>query len=156
VAIGDAVRAAQAIFPSLQIQTPDGPHTLITVMVAIAGAETGWDPLQAGDAGLRGPSCDGTAHGRPVVAATSWGLWQIHNAHADFLRAQTGSDDACRWAQWLYTPDNNALAALHVLGPNPQSGLENWSTWGGRWTSWSAGQGPYLQYLTPASQAVGA
>lgn len=154
MAITDAVLAAQAVFPPTPIQTPDGTHSLITVMVAIAGAESGWDPRAAGDPGLRGPSCDGMANGRVVVGATSWGLWQIHNAHGDFLRAETGSDDPAAWAKWLYDPVNNAKAALHVLGPNAQHGLENWSTWGGRWAPWPAGQGPYRKHLAEAVEAV--
>ena len=156
MALSDAVLAAQAVFGATPIQTPDGEHSLVAVMVAIAGAESGWDPRCAGDAGLKGPSCDGMALGRSVAGATSWGLWQIHNVHADFLRASTGSDDPCAWAEWLYDPVNNAKAALHVLGPDPGRGLQNWSTWGGRWAPAPAGHGRYRQHLAEAAAAVGA
>lgn len=154
MAIADAAAAAKAIFPPTPIQTPDGTYSLVAIMVAIAGAESAWDPRAAGDPGLRGPSCDGVADGRAIVAATSWGLWQVHNVHADFLRAATGADDACVWAEWLYDPVNNARAALHVLGAAPQRGLENWSTWGGRWAQWAAGHGPYRRYLAEAVAAA--
>ncbi len=155
MAIADAVLAARAVFPPTPIETPDGTHSLITVMVAIAGAESDWDPRTAGDPGLRGASCTGMARGRLVLDATSWGLWQIHNCHADFLRARTGTEDPCRWADWLYDPLHNALAAQHILGSDPQHGLANWSTWGGRWTSWLVGHGPYRKHLAEAAAAVG-
>lgn len=149
----DAVTAARAVFPALTVSTPAGAHPLIAVMVAIAGAESGWDPRCAGDPGLPGPHCDGLAHGRPVPAATSWGLWQIHNVHGDYLRGQTAAADACDWAEWLYDPLHNALAALHVLGADPAGGLRNWSTWGGRLAPWPAGRGPYRSFLASALTA---
>lgn len=119
MAITDAVLAARAVFPPTPVRTPEGTHSLISVMVAIAGAESDWDPHAAGDPGMRDPSCDGVAHGRAVVAATSWGLWQIHNVHADLLRAATGAEDACVWAEWLYDPVNNARAASGRAGQRP-------------------------------------
>lgn len=152
--IGDAAAVAQALFPATVVATPEGDLPLPLVMVAIAGAESGWDARAAGDSGLPGPHCTGMAHGRPVVAATSWGLWQIHNVHGDFLRRATGSEDPCAWAEWLYEPGNNARAALHVLGPDPQRGLVNWSTWGGPWTPWPPGHGPYRAHIAAATAAV--
>ncbi len=150
MAIGEAASAARAVFPPAPIATPDGLLPLPAVMVAIAGAESGWDCRCAGDGGLRGPHCRGMAGGRPVEAATSWGLWQTYNVHAGFLREAAGSEDPCAWAEWLYDPRNNAQAALHVLGGDFQRRLAHGSTWGGRRTTWAAGVGPHGAHLGEA------
>jgi hypothetical protein len=138
VSLQDAAQAAVATFPDVPIRTPAGTFPLPVVMVAIAGAESGWDDAAQGDYGLGGPSCHGY---------TSWGLWQIHNVHAAYLEQVTGSSDPCVWAAWLYDPYHNAQAALVLLDDDPQAGLSNWTTWN---------NGTYLQYLGQAQQAVAA
>ena len=153
VALAEAVAAARATFAPLPVPTPLGTMALPAVMVAIAGAESGWDARCAGDGGLRGPSCAGLAAGRPVPAATSFGLWQIHTVHGGLLRAAAGSDDACAWAEWLYDPLHNAQAAAAILGAGT-AGLRNWTSWGNARTPWAQGEGPYRRFLAQAAAAL--
>jgi hypothetical protein len=138
VSIQDAAQAAVTTFPEALVQTPDGTFPLPVVMVAIAGAESGWDDSAQGDYGLGGPSCGGY---------TSWGLWQVHNVHAAYLTQQTGSSDPCVWARWLYDPANNAAAAWALLSGDVPGGLSNWTTWN---------TGAYRAYLGQAAAAVAA
>lgn len=129
MSIAQAAQAAVAVFPATTVSTSLGPLPLRVVMVAIAGAESGWNPVADGDCGLGGPAC-GTCPGA-YGGATSWGLWQIHNAHAAYLTAQTGSTDPCVWRQWLEVPRHNAFAAYHVY---QSQGLAAWSTYrNGAW-----------------------
>jgi hypothetical protein len=135
MAIGDIAQAAVAIFP---------PNLQVT-MVAIAGAETGgsYNASAGGDCGLGGPACGRCDDG--ADGATSWGAWQIHNSHADYLAGQTGSVAPCAWRSWLSNPLNCARAALYLLQSPP--GLDNWTTF----TS-----GAYKAYLAQAQAAVAA
>jgi hypothetical protein len=134
MALRDALTAAMA-FPAVSVRTAAGILPLRQVMVAIAGAETAgsWNPAAVGDYGDPGPNCGGY---------TSWGLWQIHNIHAAYLTAATGSSSACVWARWLSNPVNNAAAALAVYRGQ---GLSAWSTYtGGQWME-------YLQAAQPVA-----
>jgi murein DD-endopeptidase MepM/ murein hydrolase activator NlpD len=94
------------------------------VMVAIAGAESGWNPVAVGDAGLAddtwGPSI---------------GLWQIRS-----LRAQTGTGRE-RDASRLTDPAFNARAAFTIY---KQQGLRAWSTYS---------NGRFRNYLGQATAA---
>lgn len=115
---------AVATFPNRAVATTAGSLPLPVVMVAIAGAESGWRDNAAGDYGLPGPTCSGY---------TSWGLWQIHSVHSSYLLSVTGSYNPCYWAQWLYVPANCARAALSVY---TSQGLTAWSTYNdGRWAA---------------------
>jgi hypothetical protein len=103
-------------------------------MVAIAGAESSWVNNCPGDFGLGGPtSGDG---------ATSWGLWQIHNANSDLLIQFTGSTSPDTWEQWLFVPANNAQVALAIYN---RQGFRAWSTYN---------SGAYLNYTTDAHNAL--
>jgi hypothetical protein len=135
----DAVNAA-SIFPNVPIQTPNGTYPLPVVMVAIAGAESSYQNDAKGDYGLGGPTCDGS---------TSWGLWQIHNVHSQYLTQVTGSSNPCDWENWCFNPNNNAKAALAIINgfPSPLSALQN--AW---YTDWKTGS--YVQYLGKAQQAM--
>jgi hypothetical protein len=78
-----------------------------TIMVAIAGCESGWDPGAQGDSvAALGPTpyqCNGFR---------SHGLYQVHMpAHYPKLIQFTGSNDPCRWADWLHDPLNNTRIA---------------------------------------------
>lgn len=137
MSIQDAALAALAVFAATTIQTPDGQYPLPVVMVAVAGAESGWRNDARGDRGLTDrPSCDGY---------TSFGLWQINTVHGAYLTQASGSSDPCRWAQWLYDPYHNAWAARALLGDRPQENLRHWTAWR---------TGAYRRYLLQAQAAV--
>lgn len=147
-AVSVAQVASQA-FGQQPISTPQGPVPLSTVMVAIAGAESGWNPSNQGDYGLGTPSCHGY---------TSFGLWQIHlPSWGDTIQrlSSVSASNPCAQASWLYAPQNNAKVAATILGSNPQAKLTNWSTWGTYGgTTPPPGHGTYLQYLSSAERAM--
>jgi hypothetical protein len=112
------------------------------VAVAIAGAESSWRLTARADqcGGAAGPcslSCDGYC---------SWGPWQINIcAHADLMRALTGSSSPCTWAKWLQDYDRGARAAYRI-----SAGGTSWSAW----TTYRTGA--YEAYLSSARAAVAA
>lgn len=126
-----------AVWDSQQVDGLD----LATLMVAIAGVESGWNPSADGDsistypqlAGL--PNCNGY---------TSFGLWQINSSHSAYLRQATGSSDPCVWAAWLHDPLNNARAADVILR---YQGLSAWTDYR---------TGAYRRYWDQAAAAVAA
>lgn len=126
MSLQSAAQAALAVFSS---------QSLAVTMTAIAGAESGWSDGALGDCGLSGPSCEG---------CTSFGLWQIHTIHSNYLTAVTGSSQPCMWYQWLSTPENCAQAALAVYN---SQGL-------GAWTTYQ--NGAYKQHLAQAQSAIDA
>ena len=136
MSLAEAVAAAQGAFPWVTVGTSAGSLPLPVVMVAIAGAESGWDPTARGDYG-RDPGyglCDGYS---------SWGLWQIHNVHAAYLTQVSGTSSPCGWAAWLFNPAHNAQAAASV-----------WRSQGlTAWTSYT--NGAWRQYLPAAEAAFG-
>lgn len=140
MSITDAIAVANT-FPNTTIKTSVGNYPLPVVMVAIAGAESSFDPKAKGDYGYSGPTCDGS---------TSWGLWQIHNSHSAYLTKQTGSTNPCTWEQWCFDPGNNAKAALAVINgfPNVQTAVEN--TWQTTWNN-----NKYVPFLSQAQEGMG-
>lgn len=168
MSIAEAMTAALSVFPRATVSTSHGDLPLVVVMVAIAGAESGWTPNEDGDCGLGGPSCGSCSN--EAGTATSWGLWQIHNVHADMLTRYSGSSDPCVWRSWLFDPTNNAKAAFAVYS---EQGLEAWTTWNhGQWSehigaaqqAYSAAMNPppgpsvaaFVSTPTPQSQATAA
>ena len=139
MSLQDAVNAA-SIFPMTPIITPSCTYPLNVVMVAIAGAESSYQNDAKGDWGLGGPTCDGS---------TSWGLWQIHNSHSQYLTQVTGSSNPCDWENWCFNPNNNAKAALAIMNgfSDPLTAIQN--SW---YTTWRTGT--YIQYLGKAQQAM--
>lgn len=135
MSLADAVTAASA-FPWVTVGTSAGSLPLPVVMVAIAGAESHWDPTAQGDYGLD-PGY-GLCHGY-----SSWGLWQIHNVHAGYLTQVSGTGSPCGWAAWLFNPGNNAQAAASVYR---SQGLSAWTTYT---------NGAWLRYLPAATAAFG-
>lgn len=136
MSIQDAAAAAVKYFPWVPVATPDGAYPLPVVMVAIAGGESGWRNNAQGDCNYYdAPRCNG---------CTSFGLWQIRTVHGDYLRRQTGSNDPCVWANWLFNPDNNARAAKALYDG---AGLTPWTVWN---------KGTYRAYLGHAQAAVAA
>ena len=129
--------AAAGVFPGQSVSTTAGSLPLPVVMVAIGGAESGWNVTARGDYGVGGPNCGGY---------TSWGWLQIHGVHSAYLEAQTGSANPCVWASWLYDPAHCAAAALAVY---QSQGLGAWSTYqDGRWRQ-------YVAQASGATQASG-
>lgn len=96
-----------------------------SVMVAIAGAESGWNPEAIGDVNL-----ESTTWGPSV------GLWQIRSLHA-----QTGTGGP-RDASRLKDPAFNAAAARSIFR---DQGLSAWSTYS---------SGAYRRYLGATSAAA--
>ena len=138
MSVQQAASAAVRVFADSLIATPRGSLSLRVVMVAIAGAESNWDPQALGDYGLGGPTCGNSS--------TSWGLWQIHNVHSAYLARVTGSPNPCTWVQWLMDPLNNAKAAEDIY---QSQGLAAWSTYSsGAWAG-------YIGAAQSAVQAAG-
>lgn len=117
---------------------------LPTVMTAIAGSESGWNPEAGGDTprrlrqlGLYGPAATAERANCPLGdpdGPSSIGIWQIHMpAHHTYLRQVTGSDNPCTWAAWLRVPAHNARATDAVIGATgqrlPLSALRPWTVW---------------------------
>lgn len=139
MSLAQAVAAAQGAFPAVTVSTPAGPYPLPVVMVAIAGAESSWNPQALGDYGDGGPTCPA------IGTATSFGLWQIHNVHAAYIAQQAGSSDPCVWIPWLFTPAHNAaVAASLVRSP----GLSAWTTY--RTGAWQRYLGAAQAAFSPA------
>ncbi|HEY3367775.1 MAG TPA: hypothetical protein VGK74_22180 [Symbiobacteriaceae bacterium] len=102
-----------------------GGMDLPTVMVAIAGAESGWRDDAAGDLQVDSQyKCGGYA---------SYGLWQFNMAaHYDYLARATRLDSPCAWSAWLMIPANCARAASVLIGEAqeyPLSALRPWTVW---------------------------
>jgi hypothetical protein len=137
--------AAVQTFPAVTVSTPAGPLPLAVVMTAIAGAETGgtWDLYATGDPCAAYPDLPCCAGG------TSFGPWQIHTVHADYLQRVTGSADPCVWRQWLAVPANSARAAYAVYrGPG---GLNNWTSYtNGSWQRYVAAAQAAVRAVTGA------
>lgn len=145
-------RAALATWSGRTVAGMDLP----TVMLAIGGAESGWNDQEQGDKDI--DIQYGTCQGY-----TSWGWLQVHNVHARALTAAAGSSDPCAWAKWLYDPDNCAAFANQLIPAGQaltaaQLG-RTWTTWwstdGGQ-TSAGYGQGAYRLYLPQAIAAIAA
>ncbi len=126
---------------------------LPTIMLAMGGAESGWDDMAQGDRVGYGHVCD---------RYESEGWLQVNmNAHWDFLPGLAGSVDPCAVAQWLYDPVHCAAAADQVIGNPatdlPLSALRPWTTW---WSTDSGktdagdGNGAYRYYLARARAAI--
>jgi len=110
------------------------------ILVAIAGAESGWNLNAAGD--KRNP---GTCPPNWCREYCSWGPWQINICcHSGWIGAYIGSYDPCTIAQWL-TADwsNSAWAAWKIL--TEHGGLYAWSVYK---------NGSYTAYLAEARAAV--
>lgn len=98
------------------------------VMVAIAGAESNWNPNAGGDAPRLFFDRGMTDYARNVLqwncptgamdGPVSWGLWQI-NVYPNHpaIRTLMGKTNAspCEMATWLRIPINNARAAQAIL-----------------------------------------
>lgn len=148
MSIQDAARVAFERWDGRTVNGLDLP----TVMVAIAGAESGWRNDARGDALGNWPSCEGYE---------SWGLWQIHlPSHAGMLERFTHTASPCYWAQWLRDADNAARAADAVIGSAATdlslSALHPWTVWWSRdhgQTSAGDGNGRYREFLAQASDS---
>jgi len=113
--------------------------TAIT-LVAIAGAESGWNLGAAGDYYNSGKCPQNWCRGY-----CSWGPWQINICcHSSWIGDQIGSHDPCVVAQWLTSDWNNsAWAAWKIL--TEHGGLYAWSVYN---------NGSYRAYLAEARAAV--
>jgi len=99
----------------------------LKIMVAIAGAESGYNP-----ANISGPNSDGSH---------DYGLWQINDkANADVIRAGTWND-----------PNSNAQMAMKIY---KRQGLCAWSTYAGAGCPVSSTHnGKYKDFLKPLNTA---
>ncbi len=138
MSIAQAAQVAVPAFGTGAVTTAHGRYPLAAVMVAIAGAESAWNPAALGDYGLGGPTC--SRYG----SATSFGLWQIHNVHAAYIGVQAGSTNPCVWIPWLLVPAHNAAVAASVYR---SQGLAAWTTY--QTGAWAA-------HLAAAQTAVNA
>jgi len=112
------------------------------VMVAIAGAESGWRLDAKGDYGYGKYNCDGYC---------SWGPWQVNIcANYSWLSQSLGTSDPCAIAMWIISSyDNSAWAAATVLH---RQGLCAWTVYE-EWCSRDH-KGTYRNYLDQARAAV--
>lgn len=106
-------KASKAMMTGLDIaqklQKYGVPAKDARILVAIAGAESGYNPEAVGDSG------------------TSIGLFQIHiPAHRKKLEQWTGSKDVKDWIEWLKNAENNIYAAAQVY---KSQGLGAWTTY---------------------------
>lgn len=108
---------------------------IATVMTAIAGQESSFDPNKASDILGHSWNCGGPE---------SFGLWQINIYWNRWTLQHLGAGTTpCQQAAWLKNPHNNALAAVKVLyGYN---GLQNWTSYR---------TGAYIRWLPIAQKAV--
>lgn len=123
-------------------------------MVAIAGAESGWNPDTGGDspamlqaAGYTESAVQAATFNCPSTwnGHASWGWWQIfmpvHKAMLESIGAPVLLGP-CEVTIWLQQPVNNAKAAAQVLKSQGY----------GAWTVFKTMA--YLQYLDEAKEAV--
>lgn len=135
----EVAQLALKYFPNTPVQTPYGEFPLPVVMVAIAGAESGWRETAQGDpvsrtGPQRYPPCDGFF---------SFGLWQINiGANLPTIVALGAPNTPCGAAHWLLVPENNAKAARAIYD---RQGLWAWTVWR---------TGAYSRYLARSMQAV--
>jgi len=136
-----ALEAAQAAL----IVFPPG---IQEVMVAIAGAESGWDNAARGDPVSSLPStlCGVSPSDYACRGYTSFGAWQVNlpcNHGTIEQLSGVSSSDPCAQAGWLMASyDNAARAALAVY---ESQGFGAWSTYA---------SGAYAQYLSAAKSAI--
>lgn len=118
--------AAVAVFPDVQVSTPEGMRSLPSIMVAIAGQESAYDPSATNGIYI--------------------GLWQIGNNHVgvrEFFHVP-----ARQFIAWLKIPHNNALAARHLMA---ERGTD-WAVRLSAWSTWTSGA--YLACLPSADLIV--
>jgi len=116
------------------------------VLVAIAGAESGWRENAAGDCRPDyTPWICNAGDCRCGTTCSSFGPWQINIYwNREWLPSMVGSSNPCTIARWLLNYDNNARAAAKVL---ERQGLGAWKTYK---------TGAYKQFLDEARNAVNA
>lgn len=132
--IADAALAARDYF---------SPPDAIT-MLAIAGAESAFNPKARGDSLSSFTEAQRERYG-PFTCADycSIGLWQIFMpVHMEMLERLSGLSGACPIANWLTTPANNARAAKEILDGE---GFSAWSVYNG---------GQYERFVTEAQAAL--
>jgi len=134
VTIADAALAARDYFA--------GPDAI--TMLAIAGAESAFNPKARGDSLSSFSEADRQRYAANSCADyCSIGLWQIFMpVHMEMLEQLSGLSGSCVIANWLTTPANNARAAKAILD---SQGLSAWSTYNG---------GQYEQFINEASSAI--
>lgn len=114
-----------------------GDPETAAVLVAIAGAESGYGASTIGDCGYSGPF-------PPCNGCCSWGPWQINICwHSNWIGAHIGNYDPCTIANWLQNFDNSAWAAVQVMMYH--GGLNAWTTYR---------NGAYARFLDEARSAV--
>lgn len=136
MSIEDATNAAIDWFPSADRLT----------MIAIAGAESNWNPTAEGDR-LDSFSPEAQARYAPFAFGgyLSFGYWQIFlGVHTDLVRLQSGLKTPGELATWLMNGSNNARVAATILA---SQGKEAWSTYN---------DAQYLSRETEASAALAA
>jgi len=132
--IADVAAAAIAEF---------SPSDAVT-MVAIAGAESGFNPRAQGDAlSIFIPSQQTAWAPFAVDGFLSFGPWQVFlGVHTLLIQRLSGKTLQADLAEWLYQPANSAKAAKYILD---SQGFKAWSVYN---------NGAYRQFLNEAGAAV--
>jgi len=104
------------------------PSAYQSRMIAIAGAESGFDPLASGDRlDSFAPGTQPAYEPYAVNGYLSFGLWQIFlGVHHPRIQGLSGYTDGPDLVRWLQDPRNNAKAAATILA---DQGLGAWSTY---------------------------
>lgn len=114
------------------------------IMVAIAGAESGWiedRPSTTDVWGMPGDNVYWRAYSCQRVY--SWGLWQVFMpVHRLLLEESTGSIDPCVWRDYLCDGAHNAYIAYRIW---LSQGFGAWSTYNDH---------SYERFLVDATMAV--
>jgi len=134
MSIADAALAARDVF---------GKDDAI-IMLAIGGAESGYNPKARGDALSSFDAEDRARYASSACADyCSIGIWQIFMpVHMAMLEQLSGLSGSCVIANWLTNPSNNARAAKAILD---SQGLSAWSTYNG---------GQYEAFINEATTAI--
>jgi hypothetical protein len=152
VALSDVV-AASTVFPGTEVDTSQyggpGRLPLRVVMVAVAGAESGYNGNAEGDdvSIFRqfGRQAYDNAVAHSCSGKTAFGAWQISlPTWWVLVQSVSGTADPCAQAAWLKVYRNNAVIAATIARPDG-SGLVNW-------TSYT--NGDWVRHLREAMSAV--
>lgn len=120
-----------------------GPEAAPT-MVAIAGAESGWNPAAEGDhLSIFNPAQQLAYQPFACNGNLSVGYWQIFlGVHSPLVRNMSGLWHPCELAGWLHDGNNNARAAAAIRVN--AGGYKPWSVFN---------DGSYAAFLPQAEEA---
>lgn len=147
-----SITAGDAAMRTAQVALAQWAPDVAVTMVAIAGAESGWNPAAAGDSPSQltgGAQVLAMGYNCPLGSpegAASFGLWQVFMpAHLNLLQLLGAPvNNPCGTAAWLTDPANNAKAARAIWD---EQGFTAWTMYN---------NGMYRYFIDEAARAVSA